>query len=659
MRVSLGPGDVDCRPYYRADRDDWIVKALVAVEDGTFFEHHGVRPLSVVRAAFQNLFYHRRVSGASTITMQAVRLINPHPKSLWWKYREAVMALKMERCHDKLWILSQYLNRAPFGSNLVGIESAAQGWFGKSAKELGIGEAAMLAGMVQAPSRYRPDRGFGRAEKRREYVLSRMRELGMITEEQEAGAKRVRPEVRRETRPFRHPHYCDWYLQAKCGRDGEAERRSGDFVSPLDEDIQVMVEENVKSAAESGGYSVSAVVMRLRRGTEAAFLGDGGSSRGCGIPSASSSSGEVVAMACSGDYFDQHGGQVNTALAYRPAGSTLKPLLSALAMDLRFVSPETLIDDSPVVYKGYRPANFDGKYRGDVSLRDSLILSLNIPFVKMLNAVGVDRFVTTLKGLGFRSETMREENGLGLAIGNGETSLMELVEAYAALAREVTRHTDVASVSRATREGVVSPRAAYEVSEMLSGPERSAAALGHVADAVLPRFAWKTGTSSAYRDAWTVMWNPEYVIGVWCGHKSGGFGDKSLVGALAAAPVAWKIARSLYPQNDAPWFAEPDTPKFRPITRLETDRGNSAALTIASPEDGANIVSVPGLAESRVVCKVLGNPPDEKLWWFVDGAVRGESVGLSPFVVELSPGSHRVTCSSASGESSSVVVTVE
>jgi penicillin-binding protein 1C len=136
LRVSLGEGDVDCRPYYRASRDDWIVKALVAAEDGTFWTHRGVRPLSAARAAVQNVFNRRRVSGASTITMQAVRLAKPHPKSLWWKWKEAVMALKMERALSKEQILSQYLNRAPFGSNLVGIEAAAQGWFGKGAKEL-------------------------------------------------------------------------------------------------------------------------------------------------------------------------------------------------------------------------------------------------------------------------------------------------------------------------------------------------------------------------------------------------------------------------------------------------------------------------------------------------------------------------------------------
>ena len=155
-----------------------------------------MRPLSIVRAAFQNVAGGRRVSGASTITMQAVRLIKPHPKTFWWKWKEAVMALKMERLKSKAWIITQYLNRAPFGSNLVGIEAAAQGWLGKGAKDLGIGEAAMLAGMVQAPSRFRPDRHYDRALKRRDYVLGRMLTLGMIDEEQFEGAKSVKPQKR-------------------------------------------------------------------------------------------------------------------------------------------------------------------------------------------------------------------------------------------------------------------------------------------------------------------------------------------------------------------------------------------------------------------------------------------------------------------------------
>ena len=215
LRVTLGPGDVDCRPFYVASPDDWIVKALVAAEDSSFWSHHGVRPMSILRATWQNVSCRRRISGASTITMQAVRLLKPHPKNLWWKWKEAIKAVKMERAKSKEWIISQYLNRAPFGSNFVGIEAASQGWFGKSTKDLGLGEAAMLAGMVQAPTRFRPDKWgsperHAQAFKRRDYVLERMRALGYITDEQLEGARSVEPEVRRAPRPFLAPHFCDW-----------------------------------------------------------------------------------------------------------------------------------------------------------------------------------------------------------------------------------------------------------------------------------------------------------------------------------------------------------------------------------------------------------------------------------------------------------------
>ncbi|MBQ6327544.1 MAG: transglycosylase domain-containing protein, partial [Kiritimatiellae bacterium] len=405
LRVSLGEGDVDCRPYYSADADDWIVKALVASEDGTFWEHRGVRPLSVLRAAFQNVTCRRRVSGASTITMQAVRLIAPHPKTFWWKWKEAVMALKMERRRSKEWIVSQYLNRAPFGSNLVGIEAAAQGWLGKGAKDLGIGEAAMLAGMVQAPSRFRPDRHYDRALKRRDYVLERMLKLGMIDEGQFEGAKSVKPQIRRAPRPFRAPYFCDWVMGEMrggfietalpgYGRGGAAQ----DVRTTLNADIQAACENAVDAAARAGGYSVAAVVMEAR-------------------------SGDVKALACSGDYFDKADGQVNTAVAPRPAGSTLKPFLAALAIERGVISPDERLCDVPVAYKGYRPANFDGRHRGMVSVRDALVMSLNIPFVQMLRRTGVETFGDCLRELGFRHIGADESAGLGMAIGNVEVSL--------------------------------------------------------------------------------------------------------------------------------------------------------------------------------------------------------------------------------------------
>jgi len=687
LRVSLGPGDVDCRPYYRADPEDWIVKALVASEDRSFWTHHGVRPLSVLRATWQNVICRRRVSGASTITMQAVRLIQPHPKNLWWKYKEAFKALKMERAKNKRWILSQYLNRAPFGSNFIGIEAAANGWFGKGAKQLGVGEAAMLAGMVQAPSRFRPDRGYDRALKRRDYVLGRMLATGVITAEQLEGAKRVRPVVCRAPRPFLHPYFCDWAMQ-RLGKDREAQRQSGDWMTTLNADVQMRVENMVNSAATNGGYSVAAVVMKV-------------------------DDGSVVALACSGDYLDPQSGQVNTALAPRPAGSTLKPFLTALAMDRGQATPSERLPDIPTAYKGYNPANFDSKHRGLVTVRDSLIQSLNIPFVRMLEQVGLNAFGGKLRELGF--EHMQDPNakfGLGMAIGNVEVTLVELVNAYAAIARggqylppTVLRGDGFLAVAPTQ---VFSPGASYLLSDMLSGTERSSAALGHVADVRTSRFAWKTGTSSAYRDAWTLAWNPQYVVGVWCGHKSGGFGDQSVVGAKAAAPVAWSIARSLYPQNDGPWFVEPSgivhrrvcslsglpatewcphtedgvaiaghsSPKLCAVHRLDANGkvievpdaflaafagklAKAQRLAIAKPESGATFALVKDMPKQQIVCKVVGNPAGSHLWWFIDGVPAGESEGSNPFLLVLTEGKHQITCTTAEGVSAQVAITVD
>ena len=657
LRVSLGPNDVDCRPYYRASADDWIVKALVASEDGTFWSHCGVRPLSMLRATWQNVISRRRISGASTITMQAVRLIRPHPKTLWWKWKEAVMAVKMDRAKPKEWILTQYLNRAPYGSNFIGIEAAAMGWFGKGAKDLGLGEAAMLAGMVQAPSRMRPDRGYDRAIRRRDYVLDRMQDLGMATTGQVAAARSVRPVVCRAPRPFKCPYYCDWYL-GKLGRDRAAQRLSGEFTTPLDPDVQDVCEAAVADAAKRGGYAAAAVVARV-------------------------ADGEVVALACSGDYFRGEDGQVNTAVAPRPAGSTLKPLLVALAMERGQATPGRRLADVPRSYRGYRPANFDAKFRGIVSVREALIQSLNIPFVQLLDEVGVGTFGDSLRALGFSNLGADDASlGLGMAIGNAEVTLTELVGAYATVAR-----------GGVTASGVrlFSPGVCHLVSEMLSGDERSSAALGHVADVEVPRFAWKTGTSSAYRDAWTVAWNPEYVIGVWCGHLSGGFGDRSLVGAKAAAPVAWGIARQLYPRNGGPWFVEPGDVYGRdicaesglaasancPVTERDMAvRGRSSPvpcalahaaaktaagterLSVASPEDGAEFRLVGGDLRQSVVCRALGNPDGRKLWWFVDNVLAGTTEGGGSLEVPMTPGSHTVTCATASGEIATSAFTV-
>lgn len=685
LRVALGDGDADCRPYYTASTNDWVVKALVASEDRRFFDHWGVNVPSVLRACFQNATSMRRISGASTITMQASRLIAPHPRNLFWKYIEAFRAMQMELKHDKLWIVSQYLNRAPFGSNLVGVEAAANGWFGKSVQELGIGEAALLAGMVQRPSFFRPDRNLDRALKRRKYVLGRMLALGMIDERQWEGAITAKPEIRRGPRPFEEPFFCDWVMR-QIGRGGV---ESGDFTTTLDADVQEKAK-HVVSAAARGGYSASAVVVKVE-------------------------TGEVLALACSDDYFSSDAGQVNVAITPRPAGSTLKPFLTAFAMDRGFVTPDEQLSDVPRAYKGYNPQNFTAMHRGTVTTSEALVLSLNLPFVQLLQRVGVDDFGTLLRLLGCMNITEGNETyGLGMAIGNVQVSLLELAGAYACIARggkwrNLKFALDTEKIKFPNSEfRIFSGGACWLVSDILSGDERSSAALGHIADVKTSRFAWKTGTSAAFRDAWTVAWNPEYVIGVWCGHKSGNFGDSSLVGAEAAAPFAWELARSLYPGNNGPWYgtapddvitrsvcaksglpAAPECPETKEgralrgrssaalcsmhrrgldgeiITQgdafIESFRGTvkkAQRIAIQKPEDGSEFRIVQGLVNQKIVCNAVGNVEDGRLWWFVDGRNIGETRGDSPFVFTPEVGVHRISCSTADGIADSVSITV-
>ncbi len=612
--MTLGADGTDCRPTYVANTNDWIVKAIVASEDNRFFSHAGVSPRSVVRAVLQNVTGGRRVSGASTISMQTVRLIRPHRKGYLEKWAEAVRAVKMERRRDKLWILSQYLNRAPFGANLVGIEAASQGWFGKRASELGLGEAALLAGMVQAPSRFRPDRYPERAVRRRDYVLTRMLSLGLIDAAQADAARRLAPVVRRERRPFRAPHYCDHYLKSPPS--------ARDMTTPLQPDIQKICEGVVGAASREGGCAAAAIVREV-------------------------ASGEIVALAVSGDYFASREGQVNTATAPRPAGSTLKPLLTAVALDRGLTTSDEKLLDAPIVYPGYRPANFDNRYRGLVTLRDALVLSLNIPFVELAARVGVTPFADILRDAGF---THLPEDaarlGLGIAIGNAEVTLAELTFAYRELARAATGEP-----SR-----VASPASAYRVSEILSGADRAAASLGHVADVKTARFAWKTGTSAAYRDAWTVAWNPEYVVGVWCGHLTG-FGDTSIVGGKVAAPRAWQIARALYPQNDGPWFRKIPAPAPRAAPLLAARPSRTDAPAIAKPENGATFRLVEGVPQQRLVC-ALTVPSATRHWWYLDGKMVGETIGDSPLSLPLTPGAHVLACTTAEGASDEVRFTV-
>ncbi|MEI7899076.1 MAG: penicillin-binding protein 1C [bacterium] len=692
LRVGLGPCDVDCRPCYRASFDDWIVQAVIASEDKRFVSHGGVDVAALARAAWQNLSSRRRISGASTITMQTVRLIHPHRRLWFWKAVESVQALRLERVWTKEDILSQYLNRAPFGSNLVGIEAASRGWFGKAPQQLNLSEAALLAGLLQSPTRFRPDRYPEAAKARRVYVLKRMEQLEMI--DQRACAEAVCADVllRRAPRPFIEPFFCDWVQNTLCVE-------AGDHTTTLDPALQGAVKGRVARQAAAHGVDAAAVVLEVKTGA-------------------------VRAMACSGDYFSRPDGQVNTAAMPRPAGSTLKPFAFALAMDRGLLTPGWVLADVPRRFGNDAPLDFSGSFMGLVTAREALILSLNLPAIEVEERVGQPLFYATLRQLGLDALNRPAEHyGLGLVLGNGSVRLIELASAYACLARggvwRPCRAFEEKGDPSAARTGegrrVFSEGASWLVAEMLSGGERAQDAVGHMADVGLPRFAWKTGTSSGFRDAWTVAWNPDYVVAVWCGFKGGQRGPASLVGKKLAAPVVWEVIRHLYPAGGAPWYARPVTVVGREVCavsgraagplceRHATDlalkqcsscgicpvhvrdsqgavqarwppevtafleaqaHGRTQApagggLRIVSPADGTVYRLVDGMTAQRVAFKVSGVAGSEPLYWFCDDVLEGAGTGGAPFFWTPERGTHRFVCSAVSGAASAVTLRVE
>ncbi len=684
LRVRLGAGGFDCRPGYVPDPEDWIVQALVAAEDRRFWDHAGVDPLALLRAVGQNLLHGRRISGASTLSTQVIRMAQPRRRTLSTKAIEAFRAFQMERRYDKRHILAHYLDRAPFGGNIVGIEAAAQRYFGRNAAELSLAEAALLAGLPQSPSRLRPDRHPERAKRRQAYVLDRMEACGFITARQRRDALAQPLDPRPGVYPFRAPHFCDLVGVPAPPSAGGAVRTT------LDSGLQSLAEETLRrrlgSLAANGG---AVVVIEVATGAVRALVG-------------------------SPDYADPRAGQVNGAIAPRAAGSTLKPFAYALAMDRGLVTPATQLADVPLRFRDFDPRNFSLDFRGLVGTREALVLSLNLPAIEIHRRVGQERLLATLRDLGLTTlDRTPDHYGIGLVLGGAEVRLLELANAYAALARrgDWAPLRFVESAAPPSTRPVFSPEAAWLVGDILSGDERAMDATGHAADVRLPVMAWKTGTSAGLRDAWTVAWNPDVVIGVWVGNADGTASD-GLVGRLAATPVAWDLARRLYPGNVGPAFARP--PGIVPreaclasgcvpgphcahrtedwaIARVSrhdpcpvhrhgpepvwptavaaffnrraapAEETPSASLRILSPARGSVFRQMPDdeTTWQRLALDAATDRANETLHWFVNDRPVGQSRSGQPLFWPLEPGTHQIVCATPRGLSDRIQIAVE
>jgi penicillin-binding protein 1C len=693
MRVMLNEADALCLPVRLADTGPWLGPAIVAAEDKRFFHHRGVDVLALGRAIRQNLTSRRVVSGASTLSTQVIRLVEPRPRDLWAKLVEMLQALRMERRYTKSQILEQYLNRAPFGSNLIGVEAASRRYFGKSAADLSLAEAAVIAGLPQAPTRLRPDRYPERAARRRSYVLHRMLEEGFITSEQCAAADSEPIACRSGATVFRAPHFCDLV---------RAHRPQSPIMhTTLDSALQLIAEEALQQRtvdlSREGIHGGAVVIMDVR-------------------------SGAVRALVGSPNFWDQRWqGQVNGADSPRSPGSALKPFIYAMAIDQGLCTPASIVADVPMVTAQFQPENYDHVFSGPVSVREALVRSLNIPALRITQQIGPENVLQLLRRVGLTTlDKTSEHYGLGLALGSGEVTLLDLANAYACLARlgsyRRLRLLEAESPSPPVR--IFSPEAAWLVADILSGDERAADASGHIADVQLPRVAWKTGTSAGLRDAWTVAYNPDYVVGVWLGNPAGQ-NSPALVGRQVAAPLAYEIFRRLYPAGHAPWFSRPSGIETRvvcarsgmpareccestvtdwsirgvsPVTEctihqrlpdrqvfevwpeeiaaflsshgmasLATNHNSMASpLRILTPVTGVVLSRPQGnvLSNQRIPLRAEAGGIDKNLYWFVDGKLHTIASAASPVFWFLTLGQHTISCSDPDGHSDAVSVMV-
>jgi penicillin-binding protein 1C len=684
LRVRLGVGGFDCRPGYEPAPEHWIAKAMVAAEDRRFWSHPGVDILAIARAVGQNLVFGRRISGASTLSTQVIRMMEPRNRTLFAKVIEAFRALQLEQRHGKQEIMACYLDRAPFGGNIVGIEAAARRYFGKGAAQLSLAEAAMLAGVPQSPSRGRPDRHPAHAKRRQAYVLARMEACGYITAQERLEAFAQPLDARPGSYPLRAPHFCDWVgVPARAAKDATVR-------TTLDGDLQRLAEGVLRRRLLGGAAAGGAIVVLDVK------------------------TGAVRALVGSPDYAARRTGQVNGAVAPRAAGSTLKPFAYALAIDRGLITPATVLTDVPLRFRDFDPRNFASTFRGLVSVRDALVLSLNLPAIEVERRAGQERFHATLRELGLATISKPAAHyGLGLVLGNAEVRLLDLANAYACLARGGgwAPVRLVESERPPALKPIFSPEACWLIADMLSGEERAMDTTGHAADVRLPPMAWKTGTSAGLRDAWTVAWNPEIVVGVWVGNPDGSSSDE-LVGRKTATPIAWDLFRRIYPDNHGPWYARPTGVETRTVCavsgcapgpncaqRVEdwgiakvsrheicpVHRNGSEAvwpLAVASflarrsapgPEEPAEAVRIRTPARGstyrwmpdldvdaqRLALDAASDRAGETLHWFVDDKPVGKSHAGTPLFWPLERGTHQIVCSSARGPSDRVQIAVE
>lgn len=502
LRSFLSPQQTVSAPVPLAQVSPWMVLATLAAEDKRFWDHHGVDAAALGRALGQDLAARRVVSGASTLTQQLARALEPRPRTLWGKVKEALGALRLERGHSKAEILEAYLNRGSYGGELQGVEAASQGYFGVPASSLSLAQAALLAGVPKGPARYDPLRHRSAARRRQAFILDRLAAEGWVDPASLALARAERLVVRAPRPEFAAPHFCEAVRRWHGPAGGEL-RTTLD--GPLQRDLEALLRAHLRRLEGEHVGEAALVVLDNR-------------------------TGEVLAWVGSRDYFNGDSGQVDGVLALRQPGSSTKPFLYALAFS-RGYHPASLVDDEPYTNAGgFSPRNYDLGFHGRVSLRQALACSYNVPAVKVIEDLGVDQAYRNSRRFGLRSlDKGADHYGPGLALGDGEVTLLELATAYAALGRlglwrpaRLTLGPDPVEWPRAPRQRALDADSCFQALDVLRDDAPRQPAFGSDSMLRLPfGAAVKTGTTKDYRDNWCVGVTPNWTVAVWAGNPEG------------------------------------------------------------------------------------------------------------------------------------------
>ena len=610
--------------------DPTYLKMLITYEDKRFYEHKGVDLWAMLRAVGQAVMNQKVVSGGSTLTMQVARLLEESGTGRWQgKIRQMRVALALERRLSKDQILRLYLTHAPFGGNLEGLRAASLAWFGKEPRRLTPAQSALLVALPQSPESRRPDRNRLGAGAARDRVLARMRAEDVISEEAEIAALSEVVPTRRRGFPALAPHLSD-LAQSRMPLINRHNLT-------LDRQLQQSVERLAKSTLDNLPRDLSLAIMI-----------------------ADHRSGDLLASVGSGSYAKagSRQGYVDMTRAVRSPGSTLKPLIYAMAFDRGLAHPQTLINDRPVAFGRYAPQNFDGAFRGELPVSEALRQSLNIPVVLLMNEIGPAHLMNALRRTGISAQLPGDQAGLAVALGGVGVTLTDLVQLYAMLAnggQVKPLHWRIEEKNEMADSQIVSRSAAWQVSDIMGS-------LLPPPGAPPGRLAYKTGTSYGHRDAWALGFDGAHVVGVWIGRPDGTPVPGAFGGDLAA-PVLFEAFQRLKSQSVP---LSPPPPETLIVSTAELPRplqrfASRDAVFEAAP-DAPKLIFPPEGArlsiDDAVPAKVRdGQPP---FTWLANGKpVLTGSYGREVQLPGILEGFSKLSVIDAAGRSAAVTIRID